>query len=228
MMTVSELKAAVANAMADPEAAVFNDTNNLVSDLLAAAYAEVGRAAPVRFAEDINLVENARTYTLQASIFGSDGSPEIEVLRVEVWDGAPTPERPVYSVQSMHTEITYSDNGWQVWEGILELPAWCVRDLNTRLTDGFLRVWGYRPYGDVPEDGSDTGLSQEKEQAVILFARVEALRRLTAERDLFKQYQARASMSDMTPASLASEKRDAMEDWRRTKRELTVLRRPAG
>jgi hypothetical protein len=67
-------------------------------------------------------------------------------------------------------------------------------------------------------------VSHELETAMRSYCRVEALRRLIVERDLFTQWQTRSNNTDVSPAALMNGLAQAEESWRRTERRLTVLR----
>lgn len=221
MSTLGELKTQVLLALNDPDAQTFDADRQAA--ILNAAYAEIGRVAPQQFTEDLDPVLSQLSYQVLTDQF-PDATPEIEVIRVEVWDGSVTPNIPIYRVMPMAGELGYSQNGYQVWNGQLTLPSYVVTGIDAHIDTYFIRVWGYAPYPVPEDDDTESGLSFEKEQAVILCARIDALRRLNAERDLFKQYQARASVSDVSPAALMSALTQAQEDWRRMKREMMVLR----
>lgn len=149
--------------------------------------------------------------------------PEIELVRVELWDYAQTPPKALALVAPADGEYSnYSDVGWKVWDGILYLPRPTVQFLATG--EYIIRVWGYGPYSPLILDEDLVGLSNEREMALRAYCRVEALQRLVAERDLFSQWQTRSDNKDMTPAALMNGMNLAMDDWRRRSRQIAVLR----
>jgi len=227
MTTFVNLRTAVARDIRDPGAKTFVDAD--VADLVNAALAEVGSIAPARFQEDITPVADTMEYDLRATEFPAGPVPEIEVVRVEVWDTAQTPNQDLYSIEPADGEYSnLSSVGWKVWDGVLSIPRWVVLDYAGHEADYLLRVWGYSPYPTLVADGDTVGLSNEREWALRAYCRVEALQRLVAERDLFTQWQTRSGNSDVSPAALMNGLNIAMEDWRRRSRKIAVLREAPG
>lgn len=220
MTTYAQLQAAIARDVHDVDLQTF--LADEVKDLAQSALAEVGRLAPFKFREDVTPLANTLDYQLQAAVFPNE-TPEIEVRRVEIWDATVAPERFYRLVQPATAQPTsLSDGGWECWNGVLSIPYRVLDFMD--LDNNFLRVWGYRPYA-VPSDDADViECSNEQEQAVRAFAKVEALAKLLQSRDLFTQWQTRSNNSDISPAGLMNQLSLAREDWRRRARALTVLR----
>jgi hypothetical protein len=136
---------------------------------------------------------------------------------VEVWDSTPAFK---FSIKSKAGQPSrYSQSGWEVWNGTLEIPSWAETSIVA--TDA-IRVWGYSPYPPISDDADVVPVSAELELAIRTFCRVQALRKLTSSRVLFKQWQARSNNTDVTLAMLNSDLQAAEGDWRRLSRELRV------
>jgi len=223
MTTFADIRTEVAVALRDPDKQTFTDEQ--LKGMVNRAQAEIGRVAPRRFQEDITPVADDLTYPLQVGILGAVPVPEIEVLRVELWHlGEPYAQIP----PADSAYAAWSDTGWKVWDGTLEIPHYVMTAIAGSESDYSFRVWGYAPYAPLSGDSDLLALSNEREQAIVTGCRVEGIRMLLAERDLFTQWQAGANNTDVTPASLMNALSIAQDDWRRTKREMMVLREGAG
>lgn len=226
MTTLAELRTKLSGDLRDPDAKVFDsdDLNSMINS----GIVEVGRLAPARFQEDIDLVENQFEYTLQTGVF-TEAVPEIEVNRVELWDATTTPIMPRQMIlPASQAYVNFSNTGWHNRDGILEVPYSLVRYVGATPENHLLRVWGYRPYPTVSLDADVIPVSGEREEAVREYAMVRALRRLVNERDLFTQWQTRPGNSDVSPASLMNALNIATADWKARARSITVLREAAG
>ena len=224
MTTFLQLRTAVSSALRDPDGKTFTTgTTGDVADMVNDAIAEIGRVAPARFREDITPVADTLRYVLRSDEFGGAAIPEIELSRVELWDGTQTPEAYVARLQPADGEyVNDSSTGWKVWDGYLELT-----NAQEELIDPdvhLIRVWGYSPYSQLTDDADVVALSTEREKAVKVYCRVEALRRLSVERDLFTQWQTRSNNTDVSPAALMNALAQAEDQWRRAQRNLMVLR----
>lgn len=215
MTAFSALQTNVSRDLADPSRLTFDV--DAVKDFIQQGLAEIGRIAPQEFQEDIVPVSNQLRYILRSAEFSAVAVPEIRLVRVEVWDSSPAFR---FSVKAKAGQPSrYSNSGWEVWGGYLELPAWVVSNIQT--TDA-IRVWGYSPYPPIVNDADVVPVSAELELAIRTFCRVQALRKLTASRVLFKQWQARSNNTDVSLAMLNSDLQVAEQDWRRLSRELRV------
>lgn len=168
--------------------------------------------------DDLRLLE-ADASTLVARI----NADTIEPRRVEIWDEDLDPPRMVDLIQPAAGEYEYStDTGWTFWDGNITIP---YRYANA-MTEGqhVIKVYGYAPYDPLTTDAQVTDLTTELEHAVRTFARLEALQRLILDRDLFTQWQTASNNTDVSAAALMNSYAGLNEQWRRTKRELTVLR----
>lgn len=222
MSTLATLKVDVARDLRDPSARTFTEDD--IEDIIAQGMVEIGRIAPRRFQEDIDLVADALEYQLLTDDF-SAAVPEIEVSRVELWDTTQTPNRPVRRLNPMSAEyINFSEAGWFVRDGILEVPSWVPLYVEGAEADYLIRVWGWAPYAIMDSDDDVVPLSYEREQALRAFAKSEALRRLLSSRELYTQWQTRSGNTDVSPAALMNDLNLAEESWRRKSRALTVLR----
>lgn len=220
MSTLSDLKASASLTLRDPSHKTFDDAS--LGEMVNEALAEVGRLAPNRFQEDITPVANTLSYQLQQSVF-TDAIPEIEVSRVELWDASTAPNRFLSLLSSKSTSIlNRSDGGWEVWGGFLSLPDWLVDEISTAIH--IYRVWGYSPYAPLTADGQVVGVSNELEQAMKLYVKVEGLRRLTMDRDLYTQWATRSNDSDVSPASLMNGLTLAEAAWVKRANAIRVLR----
>jgi hypothetical protein len=219
----ADLKTRIATVLLDPDAKTF--TAGLLDELLAAGLVELGRLVPAQFTEDLDPVANQLSYQLGLTLFDG-GSVDIEPQRIEVWDPTTTPESLVFVVNPAANEYGNSDAGWSMWNGFLYLPTRVVRGLQGHETSYIIRVWGYAPYAIPASDDEVLPVSQEVEQAIIKFARVEGLEILQANRDMFTQWQTRSGNSDISPAGLMSQLSQARADWRQYSRAIQRLRAP--
>lgn len=222
MTTFGTLKTRVSEEeLRDPNQKTFSGTT--VGEMILAGLVEVGRIAPQRYQEDIAPVDGQLAYVLRSDEFLGIAQPEIELVRVEVWDTTTTPARFVTRCQPAAGEYENSSPvGWRVWGGKLEitnnLESWLDPALH------LVRVWGYSPYVLPDSDDDIIPVSQELERAVRDYCRVQALRRLNQERDLFTQWQTRSGNSDISPAGLMNQLAQAEDQWRRQEKHLFVLR----
>lgn len=223
MTLFSALKTAVATDLRDPSNVTFSA--GTVADLINAALTEVGRIAPERFQEDLTVVAGQLAYPLRSSVFGVP-VPEIEVKMVEVWSKATTPHRFLGRLNAASAGYSRSSiDGWMVWGGVLTLTNVIVDWLDP--AKHVIRVWGYSPYLKLTTDSQVLTVSNELEQAMRVYCRIEALQRLVFDRDLFSQWQSIAGNTDVTPAGLMNSLSLAQADWRRRERQLFVPREPA-
>lgn len=221
MTTFAEMKTLISRDLRDTDNKVF-DTDT-VGDLINAALAEVGRISPQRFQEDITPVADTLSYVLRSDEFAGAEVPELELTRVEIWDGSTTPHRALKRVQPLSAEyVNYSQAGWVVWGGRLELTNATEDYIN--VDDHLIRVWGYSPYPKLVDDADVLPVSTEIEEAMRTYCNVEALRKLISSRVLFTQWQTRTNNSDVSPAALMNDLNIALEEWRRKSRAMFVLR----
>lgn len=215
MTTYANFVIVVARALRDPAYKVFSAVE--VGDMIATGLSEVSRLAPQQFQQDIAVVGDGMEYPLNGT---SDA--EIEVVRVEVWDATTTPPRYLWHLRPGGAmPLNDSGSGWRIWAGTLYLS-----NAQENLIDPvqhYLRVWGYGPYTMV-SGSTPMPCGPQLEQAIISFCRVEALRRLSLDRDLFAQWQTRANNSDVSPGALMSMLQLAEDDWRRKSKAIFVLR----
>lgn len=163
--------------------------------------------------ENINVTEDA-TAGVAANAVSS-----IEVVRVEVWSTDYDPARKVALIPRGRGD---SESGFEYWGGDLSIPYRWLAGLDT--STNYLKVYGYAPYDKLTTATQITDLSFELEQAVMEYVRVAALERLSFERDLFTQWQTRSGNTDISPAALMSALAHARDQWRRTRRDILVLR----
>jgi hypothetical protein len=221
--TYLELQAKVSEALQDPDNATFGVEQ--VKAMIDAAWAEISRIAPQRFQEDIDPIADTSAYLLRQDDFPGEAVDEIEVQKVELWDT--TGDRPkawrfVEPMSAHPTGLTYTQAGWFNWGGTLTLPDRAVDMLDP--DRHLIRVWGYSPWPRVVDDSDVIPFGQSREQAVILYCHIEALRRLTSNRTLFTQWQTRSNNTDVSIASLMSDLNIAQEEWRRRSRAIFVIR----
>jgi hypothetical protein len=220
--TYGALKTRVALVLQDPSSRTF--TASLVAELIQSALTEVGRVAPEVFTEDLTPVANQIKYAVRSAAFSAATVPEIEVMRVEVWDASTTPETFVQRLNPASREWGGQDSGWYVWNGELYLPTRVVRGIAGYESEYVVRLWGYSPYVPPTDDADVIGVSSEVEQAMIWFIRLEAIDMLLASRDLFSQWQARSGNTDMSPAGLMNQRSIAEQAWSRRSRAIQRLR----
>lgn len=221
--TYGELKSRVSTVLQDPSNRTFTET--LVAELVQNALVEVGRLAPQQFTEDIDYVSGQITYALRSDDFAAEAVPEIEVVRVEVWDPTQSPAAFVARVLPASTEHARgSDSGWYVWGGQLTLPTRTATGLEDHIGEYVIRVWGYSPYVAPVSDEDIIDVSKELESAIVEYTHLDGLRMLLANRNLFTQWQIRSGNSDISPAGLMNEKSIAQNDWRMRSRAIQRLR----
>jgi len=155
-------------------------------------------------------------------VVSDDAVPEVEVMRVEVWDSTVTPNKYLEVLPSRYGEyVNASDAGWEVWNGALRLPNRVEESLDPDAH--VLHVWGYAPYPALTATNS-INISPEVEYALRDYVRVEAIKSLIASRELFTQWQTASRNSDVSLAALAGILDRAEASWHRRSRQLAVLR----
>jgi len=221
--TFGALKTRIGTILQDPNGRTFTD--GMLEELIYDALSEVGRIAPEQFTEDLTPVAYQMTYPLRSSDFSSVLQPEIEVMRVEIWDATTQPETFIMKVEPASTQFDKGgDGGWYTWGGSLYLPSRIVNGLVGYEADYVIRVWGYSPYVEPVADADVIDVTRRVEQALIWYCRYAALELLLANRNLFSQWQARSGNTDMTPAGLMNEKNIALSEWRARSRSIERLR----
>lgn len=216
MTTYLELQEKVARALSDESNQTF--PVQVVKDILTAAWAEVGRYFPRPFQEDITPVADTLSYTLLTDDF-ADGNDDMRIASVELWDSTTTPETPLRFIEPAYTHPmghAYSQVGWRRRGGDLVLPYKVEAIIDP--AKHVIKVWGYAPFALLSADDDVVPFTAEKEEFVLLVARIEALLRLTGNRVLFKQWQTRSNNTDVTMASLLNDLNLAQEDWRAKRR----------
>lgn len=222
MTTYAELQDKVARALQDPDNATFDA--QAVQDMIASAYADIGRIAPQRFVQDITPTDDTLSYELRQDVFTAPND-DIEVMSVELWDGSTTPATPYRQIdpQSSHpTGLSYSQAGWRFWGGSLYLPNRVVDLIDPDVH--FIKVWGYSPWSDLSDDADVVPFGRVHEEALVIRCHIEAMRRLIGNRVLFTQWQTRSNNTDITPGTLMNEKTQAEGEWRTLARAIQVLR----
>jgi hypothetical protein len=221
--TFGALKTRIGTILQDPNGRTFTD--GMLEELIYDALSEVGRIAPEQFTEDLTPVAYQMTYPLRDTDFSSVLQPEIEVMRVEIWDATTQPETFKAIVTPASTQFSKGqDGGWYVWGGSLYLPSRTVNALVGYEDTYVIRVWGYSPYVEPTDDSDTIDVTRRVEQALIWYVRYAALELLLANRNLFAQWQVRSGNTDMTPAGLMNEKNIALSEWRARSRSIERLR----
>lgn len=217
--TYAVLKTEVSEALRDPDNLTFDDP--AVGRMLNMALAEVGRIAPLHFQEDITPVLNTLDYVLRTDAFDGDEVAEIEVVRVELWDGGQTPPLRLAVVPAASSAYVFdSETGWSNWGGNLHIPRRVWSTVDGHEDDYLYRVWGYSPYPPLVDDVDTFDGSDELKWALVTYSQIVALRRLVAERELFTQWQTRSGNTDITPAGLMGDYTRMRDEWRTMKRDL--------
>lgn len=222
--TLAQFKPVVLRILQDANQLTFTDPYPL--DFINAGLSALGRIAPARFREDVDLVAATLDYQLQASVL-PDATPEIEVIRVELWDGSLSPVhlKQMWAPVSQN-ETNHSGGGWLVWNGTLSITE---RQLACAdVTNDFMRVWGYRPYPLVANDSDVMPVSQELLDALRFYTQMEGIQTLLGNRALFTQWQTRSNNTDVTPAALMNDLSMARQEWARRSGALLVLREAPG
>lgn len=219
-MNYGQLQTAVARDLRDPGNLTFDAT--VVKDFIESAITELSMIAPEFFQEDIEPVEDQRDYTLRSDVFAAP-VPEIEVKRVEVWDGSVSPAKYIARLRAKsEARLDTSANGWEVWNGTLSLTNGVVASLKPETH--LIRVWGWSPYAMPVDDSDDPTWSHEIEQAVRTYCRVLSMEALLSERNLFSQWQTRSGNTDISPAGLNNELATQRGVWRSKAARLGRLR----
>lgn len=223
-VSLATLITRVATAVRDPDFATF--TSDEVIDLINVAISEVGAIAPDFFQEDIAPVADTLTYILRSDEFGGIAIPEIEVVRIEVWDGTTTPASPIRVMQAASGEFANSsETGWFNWGGTLYVNTAFLALLKGHEDDYVIRVWGYSPYVQLDvENNTTSSMSDAVAWAVVARCEVEAIQRLLADRQLYTQWQTRSGNTDVSPAALMNALNIAQNDWRRRSHAIERLR----
>lgn len=222
--TPADLKTRIATVLLDPSAKTF--TAGLLTELLRAGLIEVGRILPQQYTEDLDPVAGQLEYVLGTGLGFTNGSIDIEPQRVEVWDLTGDVPAMVFQVNPAGAEYSTADSGWSMWGGNLILPTRVVRGLQGLETTRVIRVYGYAPYVIPTGEADVLPLSQDAEQAIVKFSRVEGLELLLSNRDLFTQWQTRSGNTDISPAGLMNQLSMARADWRQYSRAIQRLRAP--
>lgn len=221
--TFSELKTAVASAIRDPDNKTFDSA--ALAQIINEALSEVGRVNPIQFQEDITPVADTLQYTLQSAAFAAEAQPDIEVMRVEVWDDSTTPSTRKFVVTPASSGRAFdSQAGWTNWGGILMLPSAVFNVISGNEDSLTIKVWGYSPHPALSGDSDIASVTGDSYWALISRARLAAMEMLLNDRNLFTQWQTRSGNSDISPAGLMNELAQARDEWRRRSRTLLRLR----
>jgi len=226
MPTLANLKTRLARDLRDTSNKTFDATT--LGDLINSGIVEVGRISPMQFRDRIFPSANTLSYDLGTAIAipKYNNNDKIEVMRVELWNDDPViPElRSVFAPRSAEY-ANHPEAGWSVWNGKLYITR-RQYDLINIDTDSIV-VYGYAPWRTLANDldeFAENGYSPDVEHAALLYARIEAIKRLLVERDLFTQWQTKSGNSDVTPAALMNGLALLEEDWRRKSRAMFVMR----
>jgi hypothetical protein len=212
--TLAELNALVAADLRDPSYVTFSSTD--VDGFVNSGVAEVGRVAPERVVIGATGDDSSLEYDLARG-------DNIEIRRVEVWDTSTTPETFVGRLSPASSEyINQSDVGYDLWGGVLRLTK-AQNDALVANSDYELRVWAYAPYAYMTSS-DDIDFGPEKEEAIRLYARLQAVRSLVSDRALFTQWQSVSHNTDVSLAALMNMYATLQQEWRQRSRALMVLR----
>jgi len=224
MTTFAEIRTKVSTDLRDVDGKFFDA--GVIGDMVNAALTEVGRIAPERFQEDITPVADTLRYVVRSDIAGGV-TPEIELTTCEIWDGSTVPATRTAHLQPLSAQpVNDTQNGWRMWGGYLELPVSVVTQL-VPATD-LIRVWGYAPYPVLVNDADVLATSSELTQAVRDYCTIEGLKRLTAGRAVFTQWQTRTNNTDISPAMLVNDLAQAESNWKTKARAIYVIREAPG
>lgn len=221
MTTYADLQTAVARDVRDPNLDTFSTDD--IKDFIRFAITEIGRICPERFQEDITPIADTLDYVVRGDSFAGQAQPEIDLVRVELWDASVTPNRFITSLRSSADGSLYQSNaGWTLWQGVLSLTNGMEQFLSP--DTHIIRVWGYSPWVQPTSDDDPIGMSNDLEVAVRQYAKLTSLERLNADRELFSQWQVRSNNSDISPAGLMNALSLAQDQWRRTSRAIAYSR----
>jgi len=180
------------------------------------------KVSPIISGSEVNFTTNI-TAGLINRVGLDDPLPEIEVSLVELWDSTTTPYEPICRfIPKSEERFNSSQSGWFVWGGYLYLTN--PQAMLAVPQETMIRVWGYSPYRPVDSDGDNIGVTNELEWAMRVYCRVEALKRLNMDRDLYTQWQTHSGNTDISPAGLLNALSLAQDEWRRLERKLFILR----
>lgn len=220
MTTLADLKTVLARDLQDASNATFSPTD--LGDFINSALTELGRVAPARFIEDVTPLADTLSYVLQSAVFSAP-VPELEIQRVELWDGSTTPDTYLGKLFPVRTERDRtSAAGWEFVAGTLYVSNKIEGQVDPAVH--YYKVFGYRPYAKLTSDSDTVGVSNEVEEAVRELARIHGIRRLVANRTLFAQWQTRSRNTDTTFAGLLNDLNMATTEWRKKVKEIYVIR----
>lgn len=194
-------------------------------DLTDTAFEDAFKVSMTLNGSEVNITVDYTATTTYRRLGSEDAIPEIEVVRIEIWDPTQSPDEYIATIPPGSKQpIAGQDAGWSVWGGILTVPTRFASAMNENLDSYIYRVWGYSPYIRPVADADVISVSQEVEQAMVWFIRVEAIDMLLGSRDLFTQWQTRSGNTDITPAQLMNQRSAADQMWTRKSRALSRLR----
>jgi hypothetical protein len=204
---LDELTARILRDLKDPDVKVFSTTQ--IEDFIAAGLAELNIERPREIVYEL---------------------PNDDILTPDRDDLIAIPVQDIWMLEAVWTStggretITYDDsssgypNGWALYAGNLMLPEAMIDALETGWTDDtvMLRIYGYMDR-TVPEDPDDVLEFEDlqDEMALRVFTRLQGLRSLMDDRNLFTQWQTQANNSDVTPGQLAGMRSQAYTEWER-------------
>lgn len=213
--TLSDLHTKVGRDLQDAAHVVF--TTDQLTDFINGGIAELNRVRALETAESIVWDADGETLPLTPLVLE-------QVFQVELR----SPDS-LYQVLVPHAPsgVTARD-GWdyyahQLWLG----PTWAARAITkTRDSAWAVVVWGYRSR-DPLLVGDDVAefLDMTDEMAVRLYARVEGMRALNADRSLFQQWQQQANNSDISPTQLNGMLSTVEASFDRQQKRLFIPRR---
>jgi hypothetical protein len=183
-------------------------TTTMLGSFIVEGVAEVSRVYPKEALDDITPV--AATYDYATLI--------VQAFRLE-WYRSNT----FYSSIPMNEHDQSAQAGWELWTNRLYLPKPIV-DASVPATD-YYRLWGYEERLRPVADGDIVDVDEQGEWAVRAYGRWRAYQAMSAERALFKQWQAISQNTDISPSQLQQSVLIYSGEWQSRRNQLRRLRR---
>jgi hypothetical protein len=182
MTTLADMQTTLARRVRDTTNATWSADE--LADLINAGIGAVSDLAPREIAQTVGTVA-ANVYTYDASSFSFAYRVDVYASSGELWGEIPI------STQG-------ADDGWSLHGGVLYTPpSWQPPAGST------IRLFGYAAYAQLSSTTSTTDLTSRLQAAVLLFARIEAMDGLLADRAAFGQWQSDPDNRDTTLLALA-------------------------
>ena len=204
MATLSDLRTYVARDLRDTSNATWSTTE--LDDRINQGIDAIGQFYPREIVSDFATVAAAVT-SYSASAFTT-------IYRIDTYSGT------TYKGSVVHGTGEGPDSGWELHAGKIWLsPTFPVA------TGYVLRGFGYGAYTQLAAATSTTDLDTSGIWAVRVFAQVECMAQLIADRAKFRQWQTDSNNTDVTALGLAQLYQGATQRWAREVQRLRRMRK---